>query len=309
MKTALILGISGGFGGHVAQQLMQDGWKIKTLMRDPNKLAAAFDTVEAAAGDAADASAIESAAVGVDVIVYGINPRYNQWEQQSLPMLEAMLQVAEKKQLQVVFPGNVYAYQPDSSRDISEITATHPLTKKGEIRLAMEQRLRQASNKGVKVLIIRCGDFIGKDAHSTWMYRLIKPTSKGYQLSATGPRHIPHTWAYLPDVAKTVSELLKKGQLGKFEVFHFSGHRVSFNDIAKAIEARTGKSVKIVNFPWLLLQIFAPFSSMIRSVLEMRYLWNKPLNLSEQRLKKVLGEKIPHTDLEQALENADLLGA
>jgi len=308
MKTALIMGISGGFGGHVASQLVEDGWKIKALMRDPSKRPDRFAHIETVKGDASDHAAIERAARGVDLIVYGINPRYNQWEQQSLPMLEAMLTVAEKQRLKVVFPGNVYAYQPDAHEALSESSATCPLTQKGKIRLAMEQRLHQASQHGVKILIIRCGDFIGKDAASTWMYRLIKNTGNAYKLSVTGPRDLPHTWAYLPDVAKTVSELLKQEQLTNYEVFHFSGFQVSFNDIAQAIQARTGKPVKMVDFPWLALRLLAPFSSMMRSVLEMRYLWQEPLNLSDARLKKVLGARLPQTPLPEALAKADLLG-
>ena len=42
MKTALVLGISGGFGGHVAQALARQGWGIRALLRDPARLPARF---------------------------------------------------------------------------------------------------------------------------------------------------------------------------------------------------------------------------------------------------------------------------
>jgi len=307
MKTALIMGISGGFGSHVAVQLLNDGWTLKAMTRHGKKLAPPFASIEVVSGDASDVSAIEHAAANVDLIVYGINPRYNQWQQKSLPMLDAMLAVAEKFQLQVVFPGNVYAFQPDRQREISENSSACPPTPMGEIRLAMEQRLYQASKKGVSVLIIRCGDFIGKNAPSTWLRRLIKKKGNCYQLSATGQADLPHSWAYLPDVAKTVSALLDSEKLGGFEVFHFSGIRASFNHIAQSIESRTGMPVKIVEFPWKILKLLAPFSSMIRAVLNMRYLWDEPLNLSNSRLKQVLGDSVPQTPLDEALINAGLI--
>jgi len=107
MKTALIMGIGGGFGGHVAKQLLKDGWTVKALVRSDAKLAAPFQGIECIIGDAADRSAIARAAQGVDVIVYGINPRYDRWEKDSMPLLETMLSVAEEQSVQVVFPGNV----------------------------------------------------------------------------------------------------------------------------------------------------------------------------------------------------------
>lgn len=309
MKTALIMGIGGGFGGHVAKQLHNDGWTLKALVRHNSKLAAPFQDVECIVGDAADRGAIARAAQGVDLIVYGINPRYQRWEKDSLPLLEAMLAVAEKQGLQVVFPGNVYIY-PSNATAINEYAATQPTTRKGEIRLAMEQRLRRASEQGAKVLILRCGDFIGKNAPSTWLYRLIKKTAKGYRLSTTGPRELAHTWAYLPDVAVTISRLLEKDDLQAFEVFHFAGHCISFNDIADAIEKSSGKTVTFSAFPWMLLRALSPFSALMQSVVEMRYLWEQPLNLCQQRLQSTLvAQTLPHTQLETVLLQSGLIDA
>jgi len=307
MKTALIMGIGGGFGGHVAKQLQRDGWRLKTLIRSDSKLAAPFQDVDAIVGDAADREAIARAADGVDVIVYGINPRYDRWEQDSMPLLENMLSVAEKQRLLVVFPGNVYIYPANGKHDIDESEPTQVTTGKGKIRLAMEQRLRKASQHGAKVMIIRCGDFIGKNAPSTWLYRLIKKTAKGYRVSATGARDLLHSWAYLPDVAVTVSKLLTQGRLSAFEVFHFAGHRISFNDIAMAIENISGEKVKMTSFPWPILRLLSPFSAMMRSVLEMRYLWQQPLNLNQARLQQRLQDQVPHTRLEKVLVDSGLL--
>jgi len=310
MKTALILGINGAFGGHVARQLRSDGWKIRALMRDPRKLGTDVGDIDIICGDAENSADVERAASGVELLVYGINPPYNQWEEKALATLEISTQVAERKQLRMVFPGNVYAFQPDSDTPVSESTAFRPRTRKGEIRSAMEQRLETASQHGAKVLIVRCGDYIGKDAVNTWMRRLIKRGKSSYQLTATGPRDLKHTWAYLPDVAKTVSELLRQPNLSEFDVYNYGGYRISFADIAQTIEARTGKSVKIVAFPWWILRLLAPFSSMIRSVLEMRYLWDLPLNLNESKLQQALTPtRVPRTALDEALVGAELIEA
>jgi len=306
MKTALIMGISGGFGGHVARQLLADGWKIKALTRHHGPLPAPFDDVETVYGDAGDAVAIERAAADVDLIVYGINPRYNEWKAKALPWLNSMLEIAQKYRLRVVFPGNVYALRPDDY-PISEESPTQPQTSMGNLRLAMERRLFEASQHGASVMIIRCGDFIGKDARSTWLYRLIKNKGRYFQVSATGSPDVVHTWAYLPDVAITVAQLLRREDVESFEVFHFAGLRASFNDIALAVEKHSGKPVKLTRFPWFALQVLAPLSSMMRAVLEMRYLWDKPLTLSDEKLRRFLGANLAQTPLDEALVKSELI--
>ena len=34
-RTALVIGVTGSFGGHAAQALLKHGWRIRALARDP----------------------------------------------------------------------------------------------------------------------------------------------------------------------------------------------------------------------------------------------------------------------------------
>ena len=53
--------------------------------------------------------------------------------------------------------------------------------------------------------------------------------------------------------------------------------------------------------PWLLLKLAAPFMSVFREILEMRYLWQQDLALENGKLKRFLGDE-PHTPLDRALK-------
>lgn len=308
MKTALILGITGGFGRHMAESLAQRGWRLRALMRDVTKLPSRFASAERIAGDVGRIDDLRRAAAGTQLMVYGVNAPYEKWEHTVLPWLENAARVAEENKLSVVFPGNVYNYDPTDGPVIDEHTPMRPITPKGRLRQAMEDRLRHASTNGARVLIVRAGNFIGADTRSTWLAHLIRPTQHGFSLSATGPRDLRHAWAYLPDLSETVATLLSNADaLPAFSVFHFKGHEASFSDLAAAIREATGKPVTMKTFPWWFLRMIAPFSRWNRSLLEMRYLWNHPVLLNDTKLTRVLNGAIPNTPLAIALARSGLL--
>lgn len=302
MKTALIMGITGGFGGHVALALARKGCSIRALMRNPAKLPQRFKGADVFIGDAAKIEDVRAAADGIDLIIYGVNPAKYRWEGVVLPLLENTARVAEEKNLTIVFPGNVYVFDPKDGPLFDENAPHNPVSVKGRMRKDMEARLKIASENGARIIIIRMGDFIGEHLASDWFQHLIKSTKKGYALSAAGKKDLVRTWAYLPDVGHTVAELVeKKETLEAFSVFHFKGYQVSFNDIAQAMEQASGRPVSMGSFPWIALQLMSPFNKMFKEILEMRYLWKEEINLDETRLENTLGKAVPHTPLTEAL--------
>lgn len=307
MKTALIMGISGGFGRHVAQALVHQGWHLKALLRNPAHLPEHFHDAEVIQGDAGNIEDVRLAAEGADLIVYAVNPANYHWDGVVLPLLENTAKVAEENGQTVVFPGNVYVFDPDDGPDFDELSPIHPPTSKGEMRKAMETRLKLASERGAKVIIFRMGDFIGAGAPSTWLCQLIKPMKSGYNLLTTGPQDLIHSWTYLPDAANTVAQLAAiKDELKPYNVFHFKGYRVSFLDMAHAIEQASGKDVKLKPFPWLVIRLLAPFNALFRGLVEMRYLWQTEINLTDDKLHSVLNKPIPQTPLVDALVQSNL---
>jgi len=310
MKTALVLGITGGFGGHVAEALAANGWRIRALVRDPARLSPRWQAADVRTGDAARFEDVARAAEGVELIVYGINAPYPQWDGTVVPWLDVTARVAETRRLAIVFPGNVYNYDPADGPLFDERAPMRPVTHKGELRQAMEARLKLASARGARVLMLRCGNFIGAGISGSWLAHLLKRSRQGYVLSTTGPRHLKHAWAYLPDVAQTIVALLAQAAtLPVFGVFHFRGYEASFDDIAATVAAATGERVALKRFPWWALRLAAPFSPWFRSLVEMRYLWEREVRLDETRLSALLGNALPSTPLAEALKSAGLIGA
>ncbi len=302
------MGISGGFGGYVASALAGQGWQVSALMRAPKKLPDQFNYVNIIQGDASCVEDVRLAASEIDLIIYAINPANYDWEGKALSWLDIAATVAEENKLSLIFPGNAYVLNPKDGPDFDETVAIDPVSSKGKTRKAMEERLKRASENGAKVIILRCGDFIGKNAPSTWMRQLIKTTKCGYKLASPGPKNLTHTWAYLPDVAKAIAAISEKlNDLPGFTLFHFKGQRFSINELAEALTQLTGQQVTINNFPWFAIRLMSPFTTLMSGLYEMRYLWEVKINLDEKKLQHFLGKKLPSTSLNEILSESGLL--
>ncbi len=303
-RNALILGATGGIGGAVARHLAENGWQLRALVRDPGKLKDDL-AIKAIRGDAMNAADVLNAAEGASVIVHAVNPPgYRDWQKLVLPMLDNTIAAARKHRARIVLPGTVYNYGPDAFPEIGEDAPQHPLTRKGKIRVEMENRLRAAASDGAKVLIVRAGDFFGPNAGNNWLTQgLIKPGKLIISVAYPGRPGIGHQWAYLPDVAATITALLARDNaLDDFAVFHMDGQwdadgKQMIEAISRAIDE---PELQAHPFPWWLMQLGAPFIPVCRELLEMRYLWQAPVRLDNRRLITFLGRE-PHTPLDQAM--------
>lgn len=306
-KTALILGATGGVGGEMARTLLARGWRVHALHRDPGNLSASHQNPGLAwhKGDAMSAADVANAANGVSVIVHAVNPPgYRNWGGTVLPMLDNTIAAARLNGALIVLPGTVYNFGPDALPEFSETSPQNPVTVKGKTRAEMERRLRSASMTGAKVLIVRAGDYFGPSASSnSWFSQLVKPGKPVTAISYPGERGIGHQWAYLPDVAETMAQLIEKSDsIEPFAVFHMEGHwDADGTRMTGAIRKLTGNpSLKIGKTPWLLMRLLSRFVPLFHEVIEMRYLWRMPVHMNNAKLRNMLGEE-PHTPLDAAV--------
>jgi nucleoside-diphosphate-sugar epimerase len=312
MATVLVLGATGGIGGEVAAQLRDAGWKVRGLRRRAGS--ERDEGIEWIQGDAMNRDDVMRAAQGAEVIVHAVNPPgYKRWSELVLPMLDNTIAAAKAQRATIVLPGTVYNFGPDAFPLLDEDSPQRAVTKKGAIRVEMEARLKRASEDGARVLIVRAGDFFGPNAANNWFSQgLVKPGQAVKKIGNPGTRGIGHSWAYLPDVARTMVELLaRRESLDAFARFHMAGHwdddGTQFNAaIQRVVAKRTGREPSIGTFPWWLITLASPFNETFREIGEMRYLWRKRVQMNNARLVQTLGHE-PHTPLDQAIE-ATLIG-
>jgi nucleoside-diphosphate-sugar epimerase len=291
-RIALIIGVTGGVGSETARALLARGWTVRALNRTPKQAAqrlASLGPIEWVQGDAMNQAEVVRASAGVSLVVHAANPPgYKNWAGLQLPMLESSIAAAKAAGARLVFPGTVYNYGADAFPAISESSPQHPTTQKGAIRVAMEERLLQASRDGVRVLIVRAGDFFGAAAtNNSWFVQLVAPHKPVRKVRYPGERDVGHAWAYLPDLGETIARLVEReAELAPFERFHFGGHWFERGvEIAEATRrVANAPSARIGRFPWFLLRLLSPFVAVFREVLEMRYLWTTPVKLDNEKL-------------------------
>ncbi|GAU03782.1 NAD-dependent epimerase/dehydratase family protein [Burkholderia stabilis] len=307
-RQALVLGASGGIGGEVARQLRDAGWQVRALKRGLDADVVERDGMTWIRGDALDREAVVRAARGCSVIVHAVNPPgYRNWPTQVLPMIDNTIAAATVAQATVVLPGTVYNYGADAFPVLREDAPQHPTTRKGAIRVELERRLQEATAQGVRTIIVRAGDFFGVRAGNNWFAQgLIKPGRPISTISVPGRPGVGHQWAYLPDVARTMVELIeRRDTLEPFARFHLGGHwDADGTQMAEAISRvaqRHGMRPAVRKFPWWVVWAAAPFVTTLREMLEMRYLWREPLRMDNARVTAVLGRE-PLTPLDTAVE-------
>jgi nucleoside-diphosphate-sugar epimerase len=307
-NTALVLGATGGIGGATAAALLAHGWRIRALTRDPAGAATRLPglaQIEWVAGDAMNASDVMEASAGVTVIVHGVNPpKYRNWRGLALPMLSNTIEAAKARSARIFFPGNLYNFGRDAGAVVNETSPQTPRSRKGAIRVEMEDMLKQAADDGVRVLIVRAGDFFGANAPGSWFSSvMIRPGRPVRSVTYPGAPDVGHSWAYLPDLAETIARLLDcEADLANFEVFHFGGNYFERGiEMAEAVRRVAGKpDAPIKRLQWLAVSILSPAVPLFRELNEMRYLWQEPLRLDNAKLVAFLGDE-PHTPLDEAL--------
>ncbi|SDC52051.1 sugar nucleotide-binding protein [Paraburkholderia lycopersici] len=307
---ALVLGASGGIGGEVARQMRDAGWHVRALRRGgaagtDAPRARPDDGIEWLDGDALSPEAVLHAAHGCAVIVHAVNPPgYRRWARFVLPMIDNTLAAASAVGATVVLPGTIYNYGPDAFALLREDSPQRPLTRKGAIRVEMERRMQAASARGI---VVRAGDFFGPRVGNSWFAQgLVKPGAPVQVVREPGTRGVGHAWSYVPDVARTMLELIaRRDALPPFATFHLAGHwDADGTQIVEAIcrVARChGLEPQRKRFPWAIVRAVSPFVTTLRELMEMRYLWREPLQLDNTRLVAELGRE-PHTPLDEAIE-------
>ena len=306
-RTALILGATGGAGYEIARALRRRGWQIRALSRRPDAGKCLLPEADWIHGDAMKAEDVAAAAINADLIVHAVNPPgYRNWRGLALPMLDNTIAAARAAGARIVFPGTVYNYGPDAFPLLQEDSPQNPRTRKGAIRVEMEEKLRRAAEQGTRVLIVRSGDFYGPHmTDNAWLPAgMVKRGRPVKSVTWPGRRGVGHAWAYLPDYGETVARLVEKAAgLAPFETFHFGGHWFEDGrEFAERIRVVAGApKAPIRRFPWGLMLALSPFVRLFREMAEMKYLWDVPVRLDNAKLVAVLGEE-PHTPVDLALQ-------
>jgi nucleoside-diphosphate-sugar epimerase len=295
----LVLGAAGRVGYAAAEAFRDAGWTVTGLVRR-GAAARVPSAVAAVEANALDPKAVTTAAEGAEVVLHALNPPYAEWPKHALPLAYVAIAAAEAVDATLMFPGNVYGYGAGMPELLDEATPMRPTSRKGRIRVEIEQRLREAADRGVRTIIVRAGDFYGH-GRGAWFDLVLARDLKRARVTYPGPLDVVHAWAYLPDLAATLVRLAeRRATLGAFEMFGFPGHAVTGQELGAAIAASLGRRLMVRRMGWWFVKTFGQISALGRELAEIEYLWRTPHRISGENLRAAIGE-VPHTPLAQAV--------
>ncbi len=298
----LVLGATGRLGHKAAEAFRDAGWIVTSLMRPGGAARAAAHTTVVEI-DALDHAAVGKAARGVDVVLHALNPPYTDWARLALPLAYSAVAAAETAGATLLFPGNLYNYGSPLPPVIDENTPMRPSSRKGQLRVAIEDRLMEAAERGVRTIILRAGDFYGGGPGSWFDLVLVKEIGRR-RITYPGPLEVMHEWAYLPDFASALLRLASvREALPRFASFGFSGHAVTGRELTAAIARAMQASLENKRMTWWLIHALRPIVPLCRELSEIAYFWNEPHCIDDSKLKAAIGDT-PGTPLDVAVARA-----
>jgi nucleoside-diphosphate-sugar epimerase len=293
----LVLGAAGRLGYVAAETFRDAGWQVKGLVR-PGRSDAVPRRVEAIEAVTRDEAV--AAAQGCDVVLNALNPAITEWRKNALSLAYAAIAAAEGSGATLLFPGSVWNFGRAMPPVLDESTPMQPTTRKGGMRVEIEQRIQEACDRGMRAIILRAGDFFGGGSGS-WFDLVIAKEIERSRLTYPGPLDVEHAWAYLPDFAATLVRLAEQREsFGPCEIFGFPGDAVTGREFIATIERVTGSKFTLRPMSWWFLKTIGQLMALGRELSELEYLWRVPHRISGDKLKAAIGE-VPHTPLPEAI--------
>ena len=301
MKKALVLGASGSMGYAIVKELCGRGIHVVAFARNKKRLGALFSGnkhVEVVAGDVFVKEDIMNAAKDVDIIFHAVNIPYSDWEKQQEKLLINILEVSKHYGIKLGIVDNIYAYGRQGEGLVKEEAKKRPHTKKGKIRLQLEEMAKQAN---VRMFIAHFPDFYGPNAESTLVHHTLKGILANKMSSFVGDKKIAREYIFTPDGAKAMVELALHDE-AYGQNWNIPGYGViTGEEMIQHIRELTGYTKRVITVKRGMIQFIGLFDKQMKEFMEMLYLTEKPVVLSGEKYERYIGD-IPKTSYYNGLK-------
>lgn len=301
MKKALVLGATGGIGYALVHELVDRGVEVVAFSRRKERLDVLYrneSKVSIFSGDALVEKDVIGAADGVDVIFHAVSFPYQEWMEKHPLCMEIIVRVAEKQQSKIALVDNIYAYGMQSKIEVNEDTRKEPHTKKGKIRLAMENRLKRSN---VPYLIVHMPDLYGPNAENTILHETLKNVVLNKSANFVGNTKVAREFIFTLDGAKAMVELASREDTYNQNWNIPSAHPITGEEIIEILRKEVGYKKSIRTVSKTMIQFIGIFHPFMREMVEMMYLTEDPVILSGKKYEAKIGS-IPQTPYKEGIK-------
>lgn len=305
----VVFGASGGLGLSVVQALLRRELPVRAVVRSQaafgRRFRGAARHLSTHTGDALDPAAVRSALAGATHVYHAVNVPYARWEALHPPILENLLDAAQQAGARLIFPANVYLYTPPFRGPVDERHPVRPPTRKGRLRLRLEERLWRAHAEGdVPVVMGRLPDFYGPYANSI---PVVPPP--GEKVLWGESRRQPHEFIYIGDAGEALVRLaLDPSAYGR--CWHVPGPGlITGEQWVAEMQAALGYRPGLRVFKRWKLWLAGLRNRQAGQFAELYYLWKHPLQLDGSAWREHFGEPPPTRPYREGMgETARVLG-
>ncbi|MGW6984654.1 NAD-dependent epimerase/dehydratase family protein [Streptomyces sp. NPDC054932] len=275
MSFHVVMGF-GPAGAATARLLAEQGHTVRVVTRSGRSPEPGIEHV---ALDATDAGRLTEAARGAAALHGCAAPPYHRWTAQWPPLASSLCAAAEATGAVLVMLGNLYGYGPVTGPMTEELplAATGP---KGRVRAAVWEQARKLHEQGrIRAVEVRASDFFGPGVTEGGHLaaRVVPPLLRGKPVTTLGDPDAPHSWTYLPDVARALAEVAGEERAWG-RAWHVPTERPqSVRQMVDRLAARAGTGpVAVRRLPSAVVGAASLFSPLIRELKEIRYQFDRP---------------------------------
>jgi nucleoside-diphosphate-sugar epimerase len=275
MSLHLVVG-HGVAGAATARALVELGHDVRVVSRSVPPAEPGIEFIQL---DATDADRLAEVAQGANVLYNCAAPAYSRWPQDWPALAEGVSAAAEASGAVLVILSNLYGYGPVQQPMTEELplAATGP---KGRIRAWVWENAVQLHRQGrIRVVEARASDFFGPGVtdESHLADRVMPALLRGKTVRVLGDPTVPHSWTYLPDVARTLIELGGRESAWGRPWHVPTEPPESVRTMVTALSGAAGTPpIKVRQVPPALLRVVGAFSPLIRELGEVRYQFDRP---------------------------------
>ncbi len=295
--TDVIFGF-GQVGQALARELAGRGRNVRVLSRSGR--GPVLEGVEHVTGDAASPEVCRAVCAGAAVVYLCLNAPYHRWAAEFPPLQEAVLAGAEAAGCKLVVLENLYMYGPHDG-PLTEALPHAATEAKGVTRSKMSEALLAAHRSGrVRVAIGRASDFFGPGVLASQLgERAFGPLVAGKTVRVIGDPDAPHSYAYVPDVARALATLGERDDADG-RVWHLpSVETHSTREMLGRAGHLAGMKARVTALSPALIAVLACVNPLVREVRAVGYQLYRPFVVDSRAFERAFG--VHATPLAEAL--------
>ncbi|MFD0270081.1 NAD-dependent epimerase/dehydratase family protein [Streptomyces sp. NPDC127106] len=275
MNLHVVVGF-GPAGAATARLLAAQGESVRVVTASGRRPEPGIEHI---ALDARDGERLAEAAKGATALYGCAAPPYHRWADEWPALASSLCAAAEATGAVLVLLGNLYGYGPVDG----PVTERLPLAAtgtKGRVRAAVWERARGLHEQGrIKAVEVRASDFFGPGVTDGGHLaaRVVPALLRGKPVSTLGDPDAPHSWTYLPDVARALVEVAGE-ERARGRSWHVpTGPALSVREMVGRLAEQAGTGpVAVRRLPPAVLAAAALFSPLLRELKEVRYQFDRP---------------------------------